>query len=235
MVTQVILKRPNLRQSENFGISDPENMEHDKVFNLQLTIQKLQEELSLYRNGADGQELFLLLAEKEAEIKSLKLSGAGKNENLKKLAKKSAEVLARCDRLQSEYDTLQFEHSDLIQEKKRLAAQVDVLKASNVSFAALCQEKKVIINQMEEELGARDASVEKLLARCAALVSQKNEKHKEFEAESKEFAAERSEKNKQMKELMVRDTSSHLSASMLILMAHTVKNDDIGLYNVRMN
>ena len=220
-------RQKHLEVSHHFYLDHSKQiMEQDKVFNLQLTIQKLQEELSLYRNGADGQELFLLLAEKEAEIKALKLSGSGKNENLKKLAKKSAEVLARCDRLQSEYDTLQFEHSDLIQEKKRLAAQVDVLKTSNVSFAALCQEKKVIINQMEEELGARDASVEKLLARCAALVSQKNEKHKEFEAESKEFAIERSEKNKQMKELMVCDklTYFYLDVHHDYVYDHMLKN-----------
>lgn len=187
-----------------FGRVCTENMEHDKVFNLQLTIQKLQEEVSVYRNGADGEELFQLIAEKESEIKALKSSNISNNDNLKKLAKKSAEVLARCDRLQSEYDTLQFEHSDLIQEKKRLTSQVEALKVSNVSSAALCQERKVTIDQLEEELTARDLSVEKLIARCAALVSQKNEKHKEFEVEAKEFASERSEKNKQMKELMVR-------------------------------
>lgn len=179
-------------------------MEHDKVFNLQLTIQKLQEEVSLFRNGADGVELFQLIAEKECEIKALKSSNLCNNETLKKLAKKSAEVLARCDRVQSEYETLQFEHSDLIQERKRLAAQVEALKISSASSAALCQERKITIDQLEEELTARDASVEKLIERCAALVSQKNEKHKEFEAEAKEFASERSEKNKQMKELMVR-------------------------------
>ena len=90
-------------------------MEQDKLFNLQLTIQKLQEEVSLYRNGADGDELFQLIAEKEEEIAALKASNSVKNDSLKKLAKKSAEVLAKCDRLQSDYDTLQFEHSDLIQ------------------------------------------------------------------------------------------------------------------------
>lgn len=179
-------------------------MEHDKVFNLQLTIQKLQEEVSIYRNGADGEEYFQLIAEKESEINALKSSNYSYNENLKKLAKKSAEVLARCDRLQSEYDTLQFEHSDLIQEKKMLSSQIEALKVSDISSLALCQERKVTIDHLQDELTARDSSVEKLIARCAALVSQKNEKQKEFEVEAKEFASERSEKNKQMKELMVR-------------------------------
>ena len=61
----------------------------------------------------------------------------------------------------------------------------------------------MIVGQLEEELTSRDLSIEKLLGRCAALVSQKNEKQKEFEAETRQFASERSEKNKQMKELMV--------------------------------
>lgn len=173
------------------------------MFNLQLTIQKLQEEVSLYRNGADGDELFQLIAEKENEISGLKASNSVKNDSLKKLAKKSAEVLARCDRLQSDYDTLQFEHSDLIQEKKSLIIQLDVLKSASTRLSTHFEEKKVIVDRLEEELTSRDLSIEKLLGRCAALVSQKNEKQKEFEAETKQFAAERSEKNKQMKELMV--------------------------------
>ena len=178
-------------------------MEQDKLFNLQLTIQKLQEEVSLYRNGADGDELFQLIAEKEEEIAALKASNSVKNDSLKKLAKKSAEVLAKCDRLQSDYDTLQFEHSDLIQEKKSLVVQLDVLKAATARLSCHFEEKKIIVGQLEEELTSRDLSIEKLLGRCAALVSQKNEKQKEFEAETRQFASERSEKNKQMKELMV--------------------------------
>ena len=178
-------------------------MEQDKLFNLQLTIQKLQEEVSLYRNGADGDELFQLIAEKENEISGLKASNLVKNDSLKKLAKKSAEVLAKCDRLQSEYDNLQFEHSDLIQEKKSLIIQLDVLKSASTRLSTHFEGKKVIVDQLEEELTSRDLSIEKLLARCAALVSQKNEKQKEFDAETRQFVAERSEKNKHMKELMV--------------------------------
>lgn len=157
----------------------------------------------MYRNGADGDELFQLIAEKEEEIAALKASNSVKNDSLKKLAKKSAEVLAKCDRLQSDYDTLQFEHSDLIQEKKSLVIQLDVLKAATARLSSHFEEKKMIVGQLEEELTSRDLSIEKLLGRCAALVSQKNEKQKEFEAETRQFASERSEKNKQMKELMV--------------------------------
>ena len=178
-------------------------MEHDKVFNLQLTIQKLQEEVSLYRNGADSNEIFQLIAEKEIEIKSLNASAASKNENLRKLAKKSAEVLARCDRVQSDYDTLQFEHSDLIQEKKQLISDVESLMTTKALSVARCEEGKQVISLLEEELTKREESIEKLQARCALLVSQKNEKNRDYELMAKDAAAERLEKNKHTSELMV--------------------------------
>ena len=178
-------------------------MENDKVFNLQLTIQKLQEEVSLYRNGADGEEIFQLIAEKESEIKVLKASIVNKNENLRKLAKKSAEVLARCDRVQSEYETLQFEHSDLIQEKKTLLAAVEELKSLNYVVANKCEQKSVAIIQLEQELATREESIEKLQSRCAALISQKNDKLRECEKESRDVAADRAEKNSNIKELSV--------------------------------
>ena len=178
-------------------------MESDKVFNLQLTIQKLQEEVSLYRNGADGDEIFQLIAEKESEIKVLKVSIVSKNENLRKLAKKSSEVLARCDRVQSEYETLQFEHSDLIQEKKTLQTAVEEIKSLNCVVAAKCEEKSVAIIQLEQELATREESSEKLQSRCAALISQKNDKVREYEKENRDNAADKAEKNSNIKELTV--------------------------------
>ena len=178
-------------------------MESDKVFNLQLTIQKLQEEVSLYRNGADGEEIFQLIAEKESEIKVLKVSIVSKNENLRKLAKKSSEVLARCDRVQSEYETLQFEHSDLIQEKKTLQTAVEEIKSLNCVIAAKCEEKSVAIIQLEHELATREESIEKLQSRCAALISQKNDKVREYEKENRDNAADKAEKNSNIKELTV--------------------------------
>lgn len=178
-------------------------MENDKLFNLQLTIQKLQEEVSLYRNGADGDEIFQLIAEKESEIKTLKESIASRNENLRKLAKKSSEVLARCDRVQSEYETLQFEHSDLIQEKKKLLGAIEEYRSSYSISTAKSEEKTVAIIRLEEELATREESIEKLQARCAALISQRNDKVREWEHENKLFAVERSEKNSHIKELTV--------------------------------
>ena len=178
-------------------------MEQDKVFNLQLTIQKLQEEVSLYRNGANGEELLQLIAEKESEIRALKASAVIKNENLRNLAKKSAEVLARCDRVQSEYDTLQFEHSDLIQEKKRLDAEVTGLQKLRSLSVAECDGKTITINLLEEEVATREESIDKLQARCATLISQQNERNKAYDAEVRDLVADRSSKIGNIKELTV--------------------------------
>jgi hypothetical protein len=90
-------------------------MESDKMFNLQLTIQKLQEEVTLYRNGTNGAEFFELIKEKDSEIESLKKSAIGSKENLRLIAKRSKELLANYDQLQIENEVLQIEHSDLIQ------------------------------------------------------------------------------------------------------------------------
>ena len=46
--------------------------QQDKYFNLQLTVQRLEEELSLYRNGTTSEQLFDLIKEKDAEIVDLK-------------------------------------------------------------------------------------------------------------------------------------------------------------------
>ena len=57
------IERPNLALTVNFVLSTivfDQNMEPDQesqFFNLQLTVQKLEEELLLYRNGTTTQEL----------------------------------------------------------------------------------------------------------------------------------------------------------------------------------
>lgn len=78
------------------------------MFNLQLTIQKLEEKLSLYRNGTTAEEMFDLIKEKEAELDIIKLKLANKEETLKRLAKSSAEVLNKYDGLLA--DKLQIEN-----------------------------------------------------------------------------------------------------------------------------
>ena len=69
--------------------------------------------------------------------------------------------------------------------------------------AAKCEEKSVAIIQLEQELATREESIEKLQSRCAALISQKNDKMRECEKENRDNAADRAEKNSNIKELTV--------------------------------
>ena len=74
-------------------------MDQDKIFNLQLIVQKLEEELRLYRNGTTSTEFVEIIGEKEAENNDLKVSLEQSDEKLKKLAKSSSEVIERYEKL----------------------------------------------------------------------------------------------------------------------------------------
>lgn len=178
-------------------------MEPDKIFNLQLTIQKLQEEVTLYRNGTNGGELFELINEKDTEIENLKKSSVTAKENIRNIAKRSTELLANYDQLRIENEVLQIEHSNLIQEEKALIIKVQDLKRTFASSEAHNSEKNIIICHLEEDLHCMEEGIEKLQARCALLVQEKNENKKFFESERECFAGDRLEKNKRIKELMV--------------------------------
>ena len=77
-------------------------MEQDKIFNLQLVIQKLEEELKLYRNGTTSTEFIEIIGEKDSENKLLKESLDDSNEKLRKLAKSSSEVITRFEALEND-------------------------------------------------------------------------------------------------------------------------------------
>jgi len=77
-------------------------MEQDKIFNLQLVIQKLEEELKLYRNGTTSTEFIEIIGEKDSENKLLKESLDDSNEKLRKLAKSSSEVIIRFEALEND-------------------------------------------------------------------------------------------------------------------------------------
>ena len=80
--------------------------EQEKIFNLQLIVQKLEEELRLYRNGATATEFAEIISEKESEIVILNKTIEDTNEKLRKLAKSSAEVIERFELLQRDRDDL---------------------------------------------------------------------------------------------------------------------------------
>ena len=72
-----------------------EDQQQEKLFNLQLLVQKLEEELKLYRNGTTTEFVTEIIKEKEAEIVALNGTIDETNEKLRKLAKSSQEVIAR--------------------------------------------------------------------------------------------------------------------------------------------
>lgn len=95
----------------NFDSSQSPSSE--KIFNLQLTIHKLEEELLMYRNGTTSSELFELIHEKDIEIETYRMKCQERDEKLKKLAKTSGEVLLKYEKLQEEIQQIHDEKQAL--------------------------------------------------------------------------------------------------------------------------
>ena len=145
--------------------------DREKLFHLQLTVQKLQEEVSLYRNGTNGQELLELLSERDIELEKMKLTMAEKTEGLKSLAKKCKEVLGRCDLIEKQRNELQLklnEADENINSRDELIAQ---LKEFQNSWSRQKEEHEASIEFLQNELTIRDDNVDKLQLRCATLGS----------------------------------------------------------------
>lgn len=130
-------------------------MDNDRIFNLQITIQKLEEEVYLYRNGTNANELLELISEKNTEIDALNKSFKKKDQSLQVLVAKTSEVVLKFDRVQIDYDLLQIEHSDLIQEKKELNLRVAQLESRILLSSKQCTEKDLSVHNLEDELHAR--------------------------------------------------------------------------------
>lgn len=189
-------------------------MERERLFNLQLTVQKLQEELSLYRNGTNGQQLLELISEKENEIETYKNQLIIKTEDFRKLAKISKDVNESYDKLKikcqemSEQnlaleELLTMRNNDLqtlrdqLRESQTTANQ---LMDSNVRFEGIINETKDKLSKAETELSELNENIDKLQRRCAALVSEKTEKCKLLEREK----AERMRQGKELRDELSR-------------------------------
>jgi len=165
----------------------------ETCFNLQITVARLEEELSLYRNGTNSQELFELVGEKEVEIADLK----SKVELLRKVARSSGDVLSRCDSLEKENQCLlelnaSCEKETLEARATAADASAQLVKAKTLteslqSTVDIDSEKITGLNQHVQEL---NNDVDKLQQRCAGLVAEKMEKNKQLENEKKERAAQ---------------------------------------------
>ena len=98
----------------------------EKLFNLQLLVQKLEEELQLYRNGTSLNELIEVIQEKDVELCTLQAKMDVQEEKLRKLAKTSGDVLIKYEKLQNEVDYWKSRSEE--QEEKILLLQQNTEK-----------------------------------------------------------------------------------------------------------
>ena len=135
----------------------------DIIFNLRLMNQKMEEELRLYRNGTTPDNLLDLIDEKDAEISRLRKVSADSADKLRRIAKGSKDVIAKCDQLQKENEELKCleakrstadAHTRATQQKQKqkqstLSSSSKEITAAKQSIAELAQE--VLALQAENE------------------------------------------------------------------------------------
>eukprot|EP01041_Mallomonas_annulata_P004672 gene4672-9264_t len=185
--------------------SDQDN----RILNYRITIQKLEEELALYRNGTTNQQLIEFIAEKDSEIEAQKNKFIELTENYRKLAKSSRDVLLRCDSLQKE-NIIAAETNAYLKERMRISEEEveglirrnGHLESEKIKLDETCADSSMKLTHLGKELSDRNDNIDKLQQRCAALVSEKTEKSKQVEKE-------KSERTRQVKEL--RDELSRMT------------------------
>ena len=176
--------------------------DEDATFDLKLTIQKLQEELNLYRNGTTAGDLLEMLEEKDRDIRKLKDSIATKDTFLSKLAKAAEQSMCELDRMRKEKKGMEEQLAKAVQkgrqegiksmsviEKELQASKAEVaaLKADNESLAnsidLLIPETEQFqehIDELETDAEYRGSDIEKLQERCVTVVKENKEKKKEL-------------------------------------------------------
>jgi chromosome segregation ATPase len=197
------------------ALTDSERRE--KFFNLQLTVQKLEEELRLYRNGTTSQQLLDLVYEKDGEIQGLKTTVEKQKEKLHKISKSSAEVLRECEALHNDKITLTKSVESLeiagkahVQEKVQLTKELGESRATVAQLRDIIEDKESTVRRLERKLEDCADDVDKLQSRCASLVAEKTEKTRLLEREQNDKAKQKTmfkgeleravEFNKQIKE-----------------------------------
>jgi chromosome segregation ATPase len=166
-------------------------VDHDRLFNLQLTIQRLEEELSLYRNGTTAEQMFDLMKEKEAEIAELKVVVADKDSKLRKLAKSSTEVITKFEDLQMANRNTLLQLAELAQSKEEdLKNHILITNEMNAKYEMCCKElesKDVTIAKLTEQARDADQFIQKLQGRCVELVNDKAQKFRHLDEQRQEM------------------------------------------------
>ncbi len=128
--------------------------QEEKIFNLQLIIQKLEEELSLYRNGTTATELLELINEKDVEIETWRAKCEEKDEKLRRLAKTSGDVLLKYEKLQEE---LQKHHNQINETEfiiKDYSDQIVECEHKIKQLEGIVNEKAVETRQKDDIIGS---------------------------------------------------------------------------------
>lgn len=129
--------------------------QEEKVFNLQLIVQKLEEELLLYRNGTTATELLELIHEKDVEIETWRAKCDEKDEKMKKIAKTSGDVLLKFERLTEDFSSQE-------KEKLMLHDHIHRLEDEMRSMASNITQLHETIDQMKREAQAKDDMIGQL-------------------------------------------------------------------------
>lgn len=172
----------------------------DKVFNLQLTVQRLEEELGLYRNGTTASELLSVIAEKDREVDALTKLVLDKTDKLRRLKQTSHEVLLRCEQLERDLAESRGEASRLSESLVNaertigsLSSTIQQVEAERDSMEAASAEALLAVDELEQSEEAQCATIDKLQARCAAVLADKMAQARAFEQTQHELTAQLNE------------------------------------------
>eukprot|EP00602_Paraphysomonas_sp_CaronLab_P003570 CAMPEP_0185027636 /NCGR_PEP_ID=MMETSP1103-20130426/12889_1 /TAXON_ID=36769 /ORGANISM="Paraphysomonas bandaiensis, Strain Caron Lab Isolate" /LENGTH=410 /DNA_ID=CAMNT_0027561733 /DNA_START=79 /DNA_END=1311 /DNA_ORIENTATION=- len=150
--------------------------ESDKMFNCKLTIQKLEEELALYRNGTSGEDLIEVINEKDCELNELR-------RNLSEVTEGYTKVGTALKGLLPEFDALKKEKAELTQmvelkcgELVERDSTISQLRSDVESLTRQVSSLDADLSTRNEENKYLMADVEKLQMRCSVLVNESREK-----------------------------------------------------------
>ena len=169
------------------------------VLDLQITVAKLQEELTLYRNGTSSNEFYELIKEKDIEINLLKDSNSELKGKLHLMAKSSTNLLTKNDELLLENRFLSSKNTEQI---KNIEKTLLLEKNKN-------NENLNIINEKDEENLHLITDISKLQSKCATLISEKTKNKKLLEKEKNHYNKElnRLESDMKLSIKMIEDLS----------------------------
>lgn len=192
--------------------------ENSVIFNLQLTIQKLQEEVTLYRNGTDVPQLLELIKEKDIEIDSLKESSLKSEEKIYSLTQSRANIITKQEDLlvdlqqvKSEKAISNYKLSKAEEQLQRNETEYKLLEQSFREAENMNQVKEETVKKLEEDIRNLNNIVYELQNKNAKYIKEKNEVLKLLEKE-------KVERSKQVNEYRVSFlVYSHLSSANLML------------------